>query len=240
MELRPRLRGIDLQIERRRLRGPLLLAIQPGEALRKGIGYAKVHVSSRNSVSLQVPTPTVLATMLATGKLWYSLRIADFQFLVDRSRRSRSAYAQVASAALMLRRSSSIALTSHPRRCGSERSPGDPSGHAPNQPGLKQFCDLSLIGQVVAEHVVEPTKERGVENLEMVSCGDHQAVGALVLDHLEKAVGIIDFSKQRSRISSYTSQLPTARSRLPGAQVNLLTCTGENGKPCNFIGRASC
>ena len=44
VELHPRLSGIDLQIERRCLRGPLLLARELCETLGERIGYPKEHL----------------------------------------------------------------------------------------------------------------------------------------------------------------------------------------------------
>ena len=59
MELQSRLRRIELQIERRRLRGPLLRAVQLCEALSKGIGYAELHVFRfRVEVAVAPAAPT--------------------------------------------------------------------------------------------------------------------------------------------------------------------------------------
>ena len=59
MELQSRLRRIELQIERRRLRGPLLLAVQLCEALGKCLGYAELHAFSfRVEVAVSPAAPT--------------------------------------------------------------------------------------------------------------------------------------------------------------------------------------
>ena len=71
MELQTRLRRIELQIERRRLRGPLLLAGQLGEAVSKGDGYAEVHavpVYPWESACARLPALLQRAVLMVIGR----------------------------------------------------------------------------------------------------------------------------------------------------------------------------
>src|SRR5439155_20539215 len=54
VEARPGIRGVELEVESCALDGLLLVAGEPGEAVREGVGDAEVHRSAGNALHSQI------------------------------------------------------------------------------------------------------------------------------------------------------------------------------------------